>query len=376
MNVFERRLLQTLLIQPTAPFREHYVRAVIEATARRLDLRTRRDRFGNVYVAYRQGRSAPIAFTAHMDHPGFEVLVGGRRPQARLLGGVKASHLRAARVVFHPDPRSARGRAHAVAAPAGVRGRVVSVHSHRPRGARRPVVEIECTCRAHVEPGSFGYFDLPGFELQRGRLASKALDNLVSCGAILAVMARLRRRRSAADLLGVFTRAEEVGFVGAGGVLRSRALAASRPLVVLESSQASAQAPIGSGPVLRVGDRMTSFGPEMDVWLADRAAELARRRKRFRYQRALMTGGACEASLYVLHGRRVGALALPLGNYHNMTPRGGIGPEFISPEDFDNLMLLMEHLCARPPEPGVVRTRRAELDAVYARLSSRLLSLP
>jgi endoglucanase len=374
VNVFERRLLQTLLTQPTAPYREHYVRAVIEATARRLDLRTRRDRFGNVYVAYRQGRAAPIAFTAHMDHPGFEVLVGGRRPSARLLGGVKASHLRGARVVFHPDPPDARGRPHTDATPAGIRGRIVAVHSHRPRRARRSVVEIEAACKAHVEPGSFGYFDLPGFELQRDRLASKGLDNLLSCAAILAVMARLRRRRSAADLLGVFTRAEEVGFVGAGGVLRSRALAASRPLVVLETSQASALAPIGAGPVLRVGDRMTSFDPEMDVWLADRAADLARRRKRFRYQRALMTGGACEASLYVLHGRRVGAVALPLGNYHNMTTRGSIGSEHVSPDDFDNLLLLLDHLCARPPEPGIVRTRRAELDAVYTRLSNRLLT--
>ena len=83
MNVFERRLLQTLLVQPTAPFREHYVRAVIESAARKLDLRTRRDRFGNVYVTYRQGRANPIAFTAHMDHPGFEVLAAGRRPRAR-----------------------------------------------------------------------------------------------------------------------------------------------------------------------------------------------------------------------------------------------------------------------------------------------------
>ena len=371
MNVFERRLLQTLLTQPTAPFREHYVRAVIEATARRLDLRTRRDRFGNVYVAYRQGRAAPIAFTAHMDHPGFEVVSGGRRPRAALLGGVRPANLRGARVVFYADPPHLRRRPPAVP-PAPVRGRIVGVHAHLPRGTSRPSIEVDVACASAVEPGSFGHFDLPGFELERDRLGSKALDNLLSCVAILAALARLRRRRATADVLGVFTRAEEVGFVGAGGVLRSRALAASRPLVVLETSQASALAPIGQGPVLRVGDRMTTFDPAMDVWLSDAAGTLARRRKGFRFQRALMTGGACEASLYMLHGRRVGAIALPLGNYHNMTTRGGIGSEHISASDFDHLLVLLEHLGKNPPEPAVVRARRGQLDAIYARLSSRL----
>ena len=372
MTVFERRLLQKLLTQPTAPFREHYVRAAIETTARRLGLRTRRDRFGNLYVGYRQGRAAPLAFTAHMDHPGFEVIAAGQRPRAVLHGGVTPANLRAARIAFFSDPAVGRSRPSG-AAPPPVRGRIAAVQVHRPRGARRPRVEVEVACRGVVEVGAFGQFDLPGFELQRGRLASKALDNVLSCAAILAVMARLRRRRAAADVLGVFTRAEEVGFVGAGGVLRSRALAASRPLVVLETSRASAQAPHGAGPVLRVGDRMTCFDPGMDVWLSERAAALSRRRKHFRYQRALMTGGACEASLYVLHGRRVGAIALPLGNYHNMTPRGAIGSEFVHSEDFDNLLLLMVHLATHPPDPGVVRTRRSELDSIYAQLANRLL---
>ncbi len=371
MTVSERRLLQKLLTQPTAPFREHYVRAVIEATARRLDLRTRRDRFGNVYVAYRQGRVAPLAFTAHMDHPGFEVDRGGSQPRATLLGGVRPSHLRNARLLFYADPAEHRSRPHGDS-PTPVRARIAAVHVHRPRKARRPQVQVDLACQAPLELGAFGHFDLPGYELQHGRLASKALDNLLSCVAILAVMARLRRRRAAADVLGVFTRAEEVGFVGAGGVLRSRALAASRPVVVLETSQASLHAALGAGPVLRVGDRMTAFDPSMDLWLSEQAAELGRHRKSFRHQRALMTGGACEASLYVLHGRRVGAIALPLENYHNMTPRGGIGPERVASEDYDNLLLLMEHLATHPPEPAVVRARRAELDAIYTRLASRL----
>jgi endoglucanase len=127
------------------------------------------------------------------------------------------------------------------------------------------------------------------------------------------------------------------------------------------------------GPVLRVGDRMTCFDPEMDLWLADTASRLVKLNPRFAFQRALMTGGACEASLFQLHGRRVGALAMPLGNYHNMTARGGIGAEFVSIGDFDQALLWLEAMAKHPPQPRVVKTRRAELDAIFERLGSRLL---
>jgi putative aminopeptidase FrvX len=190
---------------------------------------------------------------------------------------------------------------------------------------------------------------------------------------ILAMLANLKKRAVTADVVGVFTRAEEVGFVGAGGVLRSLQLGSERPLVVLETSKELPGVRQGAGPVLRVGDRMTCFDPRMDLWLTSRAADLLKQDATFAYQRALMTGGACEASLYMLHGRTVGALALALGNYHNMTPAGGLGPEFVTVADFEHELQLLEDLGAHPPAPGTAMLRRAELDAVFDRLSPRLL---
>ncbi|MFQ5600303.1 MAG: hypothetical protein ACE5G2_07085 [Candidatus Krumholzibacteriia bacterium] len=371
MTRSERRLLQAILTRPTAPFREHYVQAAIEATCRRLELPVRRDRFGNVYVSLRHGRARPLAFTAHMDHPGFEVLEGGNRARALLLGGVAPEAMQGAPVVFYADSAERRKRPPA-RLPDPVRGRIVDVHTRRDRGARRPQVRVDVELESAIGADGFGHFDFPGLEVEGDLLRSKALDNLLSCVMILAAMGRLRRRRAAANVLGVFTRAEEVGFVGAGGVLRSPQLPPGRPLVVLETSKALPTHPIGKGPALRVGDRMTCFDPQMDLWLTDRAAALAKRRKRFAYQRALMTGGACEASLYMLHGRRVGAIALPLGNYHNMTPDRGIGPEYVSARDFENALLLLEHLAGDPPDPHVTRSRRSDLDAVFTRLSPRL----
>ena len=224
-----------------------------------------------------------------------------------------------------------------------------------------------------VAGGDFGVWDLPAFEIDGSQLRARALDNLVSCVLILATLASLKKRAVTADVVGVFTRAEEVGFVGAGGVLRSLQLGSERPLVVLETSKELPGVRQGAGPVLRVGDRMTCFDPLMDLWLASRAADLLKQDASFAFQRALMTGGACEASLYMLHGRTVGALALALGNYHNMTPEGGLGPEFVSVSDFEHELQLLEDLGAHPPAPGAATLRRAELDAVFERLGPRLL---
>lgn len=363
MRASERRLLETLLAIPTAPFREHWVQEAIERTARKLELPARRDPFGNLYVSYRKGRAAPVAFTAHMDHPGFEILAGGTRARALLLGGIGPEYLAGTPVLCF---------AAAAARPdTPVRGEIARVTPKSVAG-QRPELHLEISFDAAVQAGDFGVFDLPGLVLEGDRLYSRALDNLLSCVLILGALASLQRRGISADVQGVFTRAEEVGFVGAGGVLRSSLLDSSRPVVVLETSKELPGFHLGGGPVLRVGDRMTCFDPRMDLWLASRAADLASRDPDFHYQRALMTGGNCEASLYMLHGRAVGAIALALGNYHNMTPEQGIDCEYIDVRDFEQTLSLLEHLAAHAPEEDLAAARRVQLDAVFDRLSPRL----
>jgi endoglucanase len=367
MRASERKLLETILRLPTAPFREHYIQAAIENAARKLELGVRRDRYGNLYVGYHHGKARPVAFTAHMDHPGFEIVEAGRTARAAFLGGVGAEHMPGAAVLCYPD----QSRSTSATPPEPVRGRVARVESRTVEGSARPQLFLELEFDAAVQSGDFGCWDLE-FEIDAEWIRARALDNLLSCVLILVAFASLKRRGVAADALGVFTRAEEVGFVGAGGVLRSPQLGTTRPLVVLETSKELPGVRQGGGPILRVGDRMTCFDPLMDLWLAHTAADLAAHEPEFVYQRALMTGGACEASLYMLHGRQVGALALALGNYHNMKPEVGIGAEYISVHDFEHTLLLMEHLAANPPDSGILDKRRAELDATFDRLSPRL----
>jgi len=254
----------------------------------------------------------------------------------------------------------------------GVHGSIRQVASRDIPGGGRPEIIVDLQLDGEAAKGDYGYFDFPGVELRGNLLRAKAHDNVLSCVMILATMDRLRRASRDANLLGVFTRAEEVGFVGAGGVLRSNVLRPTRPLVVLECSKARGDVTLGGGPVLRVGDRMTCFDPSMDLWLTHEAAALQKVAPQFQFQRALMTGGACEASLFQWHGRRGGALAMPLNNYHNMTDNGRIGPEIVDLDDFDNMLLLLEHLAVHPPAAATHRQAKRQLDMIFLKNARRL----
>lgn len=157
----------------------------------------------------------------------------------------------------------------------------------------------------------------------------------------------LVRKKVRADVRCLFTRAEEVGCVGCISFAEQNLLPKNIPIVVLECSSASAgNVQIGEGPVIRVGDKLSSFSPEIDCWLKSIAERLAMTNKRFKYQRALLGGGTCEASIWGLKGSPVGGLAFPLGGYHNNGERSYV-PEFVSKIDYDLMQIfLLELVCA------------------------------
>ena len=95
--------------------------------------------------------------------------------------------------------------------------------------------------------GAFGYWGLTPVAFDDDHIRTKGADNLASCAAILAVMDRLNREKANADFWGVFTRAEEVGLLGAGGIVRARSVPRRVPIIVLETSKALPGAEIGGG---------------------------------------------------------------------------------------------------------------------------------
>ena len=65
-----------------------------------------------------------------------------------------------------------------------------------------------------------------------------------------------KNRKTAAGVGALFTRAEEVGFIGTLAACADASVPAGTRLLCLENSRSFPESPIGNGPILRVGDRL------------------------------------------------------------------------------------------------------------------------
>ena len=108
-------LLRGLGACPATPFFERLPAAYITETLRRAGVEHMRDDFGNIVShvpATAESSGPPIAFVAHMDHPGFEVVeIEETGAVARAMGGVPAASLTKPLPVFvlAPDGRRIPG---------------------------------------------------------------------------------------------------------------------------------------------------------------------------------------------------------------------------------------------------------------------------
>jgi endoglucanase len=186
--------------------------------------------------------------------------------------------------------------------------------------------------------GAFAMWDLPACEVKDGRIYSRACDDLINCATILALFHELERTQTEASVIGLFSRAEEVGFVGAIHLAKSGQVAHDVTIVSLEcsSERSPGAGKMGEGVIIRVGDKTSIFNDADTRALTTLAAE-----NKIPHQRCLMSGGTCEATAYQLYGYRTAALCVALGNYHNCGPDTTIAPEFVSVEDVEGLVRLM-----------------------------------
>ena len=331
MHANHRRILTDVLSLPTAPFAEHAVSDhVRKFCTRRAALSLTEDRAGNLLVRYRRGRGTvkhPVCLTAHLDHPGFvaERMTSPTTLHARWRGGVRRNYFVGTGVRFRVDGR-------------WVRGVVKSVRVHR-RGGDARVETARVTVRSPVPEGAVGMWDLSGPRIGRRFICAGGCDDLAGVAGMLCCIDALCRRRSPGEGFFLFTRAEEVGFIGALAACRLRTIPARCIVVAVETSSELPSARIGDGPVLRVGDRLSIFTPSATAFCRTVADALAKRDKAFAYQRKLMDGGTCESSAYCDFGHRATGVCLALGNYHNMDlRRRRIALEYVSTRDFENLV--------------------------------------
>jgi putative aminopeptidase FrvX len=328
-------LAERVLRLPTAPYHEQHVRAFVIDFCRELPgLRVEEDRVGNVIVKYQRSQAGtpvppsarpPLVFVAHMDHPGFEMLGGNR---AEFLGGV-------------PKEMFARGVGVRVYGANGVQSAKLARFNSTAWPKRKLVtLNLEPGTMNRLRRGDFGMWDVPAFRVTGNQLQATAIDDVLGTVVMLATLVELTRQQPRTHVWCAFTRAEEVGFQGAMAVIRSKKIPKTALVVSIEMSKERPWARIGNGPIVRVGDRSTTFDSTATAFLL-RAAERCREREpAFRAQRCLMDGGSCEATAFAGFGYHTGGLCLPLGNYHNIGRNLRPRAEYVNVNDLEQLLKL------------------------------------
>jgi len=320
----EREALATLervASQPTVPYHEWRALDAIAAELGRIGLTPRRDRYGQLSVQLARGDAKrALAFVAHTDHPGFEVVeANGTRGLARFRGGIDPSYFRSPfRLLVHRDGESAVQRAEG------------SRYVHDPVVPDWSAGRCEILAERPLAEGDWAVLDLPAFERRGAELYLRSADDLAGCALIISTLAALRAETRPFSVHAVFTRAEEPGLFGARLIAEDGLLPRDAFVVSVEASN-SRYAPAGAGIVVRSGDYHNTFSNEAERYLRVAQERLADRG--IPTQRRLLPGGTCEASAFVRLGWAATGIALPNTGYHNAGSDGRLVAEMIRTED-------------------------------------------
>jgi endoglucanase len=334
-------VLKELVSIPTASFHEEAVCSRIKEYLKEFRIPYEVDNWGNIIAHYQKGEAQPhpLVLMAHTDHPAFE-LTGKKEGRwvAKLLGGVSVrcfDNPVGVKVIRGSDTQF-------------VYGKVVSYYAPSPRDV---TLYLELENAEGVQIGDFGVWDLIDFELKDGMINARVIDDLVGCAAALLTLQKISFEAIETEVYAVFTRAEEVGLVGADLLFGDGALPKSALVVSLEASKTIPGAEQGKGPVIRAGDRTFSFSEAAEFLLKCAATNLggstsAREPQVTPIQRQLMTGGNCEGGSALINGYTATGMAFPLGNYHNVSDKLTIEPENIHQQDYLTGICLLQE-CAR-----------------------------
>lgn len=351
------RWLADLTALPTASGKEQRVIAWIRAwCAARPEVVLNTDPSGNLHLALKGAQPAerPVYFTAHLDHPAFVVerVVSPTSFELSFRGGVMDEYFINARVMLH-DAKNASAR-----------GKLAGeVKPEKADPAYKYYTLTLDTPMPSAAVGDVAVWDVGPAEVIEGCMHTLGCDDLSAVAASLAAFDELLGVSPRPDVRILFTRAEEIGFVGAIAACRHRTMPLNARVIALENSRSFVDSPIGGGPIVRVGDRLSIFSPSLTDAIGKRAEQIAggaaptasqklSSAPAWKWQRKLMAGGACEASVYCAYGYEATCVCLPLGNYHNMadlaavqagtnTAPPKVGREYISVADFDGMVDLL-----------------------------------
>jgi putative aminopeptidase FrvX len=326
MHILDEELYQALMAVaacPTASCHEGHVRACVLARLKDLPrVTTHIDEYGNLHAAYKHDAAGrePFRVVAHMDHPAFVVERKGAAEGLHFAGGVDEKYFAGKRIIFYNEQTT------------NPLGNATIIGTSFSTEIKRVTID-----RAIPPEATFATWNLPNSHCTKRLFVSPACDDLAQVSTVLALLRRLALNGACGHVHALFTRAEEIGFAGSFAALKSKNKLASMPTLSLETSQARGFARVDGGPVVRVGDRLSIFDSRVTHWLETAFHDLQAARPATPFQRLLMGGGTCEASVFHRVGMPTGALCVALSNYHNMGPGTSLRAESISLRDIQGL---------------------------------------
>lgn len=354
-----KAIFEKILGLPSAPFREERVLAFIAEVLDSAGIPFFIDPIGNLVAGvtgedeYRNLVERPSPdpvriFVAHADHPGFHgvKLASDRLLDVKWLGGSPVEGVIGSKV-WLADDEGDLGYGIFRRVKLASHGKAIESGTIELKEIARPIAKA----KAKRIYGGFG-FRAPVWK-DKELYYTKAADDLVGTFAMLSLCLDRAETRNAnsGPFMAIFSRAEEVGFIGLVGHLELGWLSeAMRPIlfVSLETSRTLPGAEIGKGPVVRLGDRRTVFHSHGTKILSD----LAEKVLKGKHQRRIMDGGTCEATAAIAYGYPAIGISVPLGNYHNQNFQGGPdarvsggpAPEFVHEKDVMGMILLCQAL--------------------------------
>ena len=297
------RILQEVCSTPTAPFAEQYVVRV------RREVRSRSR--SSCYLAIppaicssmlRSKNKGPRwVFAAHMDHPGFVArrMIDAETLEADFRGWVRSITFKGEQVRFFGERRDRRNGQRSDGP-----GFTLGEDRKVPRTVRLRV-------RKPVAPGSPGMLDqgegrVKGRQVLLAACATTSPAPPPRCTMLDQLVDKARRRRPSAVLL---TRAEEEGFIGAIAAVARAETAAQNPTASSPSKppRSSPTPRRARAPSSASATRPASSTPPSPTSSPSKPKQLAKKDKTFKYQRALMPGGTCEATVYDVYGFTAGS---------------------------------------------------------------------
>lgn len=314
-------IVEDILSTPTSSFREHLVIEKILNYLKKFSLNIQMTKYKNIIAKWGMKRNkSALYFISHMDHPGFLVIENNQdKTILKVMGGVPFYAKNFKEIAEIDISTGAK-----------------YIHKVRKVIKNKNGVFTEIKPSKKIDGRNIFTLNLRNYYRKDNTIYARAIDDLGGCAAQMCAIYYLSKHRQKLDanVHFVFTRAEEVGFIGLISLIKNKELPKEGFYISCETSKCISSVQFGKGVVLRLGDKAGIFESRFTNSLLSYFQTKISLEK-YPIQKALLDGGTCEATPLVINNYKVSGLACPLGNYHNFSTEDKlIKEEFIDINDF------------------------------------------